>query len=190
VIKDPAHAVPLAGALYRGGLTVLEVTLRTPHGLAAISAMQAAYPETCVGAGTVNTPEDVAAVSEAGGKFLVSPGATDALIDAALAHGVPLLPGIATPTEVMRLMERGINHMKFFPAEAAGGIPMLKSIYGPLPGITFCPTGGITAQSAKDYLALPNVACVGGSWMVPQNLVDAGDWDAIEGLASEAAALA
>jgi len=190
VINNPNDAVPLASALYRGGLKVLEVTLRTPHGLAAISAMQEAIPDACVGAGTVIKPEDVSAVSRAGGQFLVSPGATDALIDAARQQGVSLLPGIATPSEAMRLLEHGITCMKFFPAEAAGGIPMLKSINGPLPQITFCPTGGITLESAKDYLALPNVACVGGSWMVPQNLIDTGDWNAIEALAREAATLA
>lgn len=189
VINKPEEAVPLAEALYRGGLAVLEVTLRTKHGLGAISAMRAAIPDAYVGAGTVVTVEDVKAVADVGGKFMVSPGATDNLIEAALQQNIPLLPGIATPSEAMRLLEQGINCMKFFPAEAAGGIPMLKSINGPLASITFCPTGGITPQSAKDYLALENVACVGGSWMVPQTLIDSRDWDGIEILAREAASL-
>ncbi len=183
VITDPAVAVPLATALYQGGLKVLEVTLRTEHGLGAIKAMQKALPDAVVGAGTVNTAGDVTAAIEAGAQFLVSPGATETLVDVALSADVPFLPGIATPSEAMRLLERGITHMKFFPAEAAGGIPMLKSLYGPLSQICFCPTGGITPESAADYLALPNVACVGGSWMVPQHLIDAGDWSAIEALA-------
>jgi len=183
VITDPAVAVPLATALYQGGLKVLEVTLRTEHGLGAIKAMQKALPDAVVGAGTVNTAGDVTAAIEAGAQFLVSPGATETLVDVALSADVPFLPGIATPSEAMRLLERGITHMKFFPAEAAGGIPMLKSLYGPLSQICFCPTGGITRESAADYLALPNVACVGGSWMVPQHLIDAGDWSAIEALA-------
>jgi len=190
VINNPADAVPLATALYQGGLRVLEVTLRTPYGLEAISAIRKAIPDACVGAGTVISPNDVLAVSEAGGQFLVSPGVTDALINAASQQRIPLLPGIATPSEAMKLLVHGITHMKFFPAEAAGGIPMLKSIYGPFPQITFCPTGGITPLSAKDYLVLPNVSCVGGSWMVPQNLIDTADWNAIEILAREASALA
>lgn len=167
----------------------MEVTLRTPHGMGAITAMQTELPDAVIGAGTVTKAEEIDAVVKAGGRFMVSPGATDTLIDAALQQDVPLLPGIATPSEAMRLLERGITRMKFFPAQAAGGIPMLKSIGGPLPQITFCPTGGITPESAKDYLALPNVACVGGSWMVPQHLIDAGDWAAIEALARDAAAL-
>lgn len=189
VINNPEQAVPLATALYRGGLRVLEVTLRTPCGLSAISAIQEALPEAIVGAGTVTTTEDVEAVAEAGGRFMVSPGATDRLVDAALAQDIPLLPGVATPGEAMRLLERGITQMKFFPAEAAGGIPMLKSIHGPLPQITFCPTGGITPESAERYLKLPNVACVGGSWMLPQERIEAEDWSAIEVLARQAAVL-
>lgn len=189
VIKDLAQAVPLARALYRGGLKVLEVTLRTPYGLAAVAAMRKEVPEAIVGVGTVTKTEEIDAVAEVGGQFMVSPGATENLISAALQQDIPLLPGVATPSEAMRLMEYGIKHMKFFPAEAAGGIPMLKSIQGPLSQITFCPTGGITAESAKEYLALTNVACVGGSWMVPQHLLDVDDWGAIEKLAREAAAL-
>lgn len=189
VIKQPEQALPLARALVAGGLKVLEVTLRTAHGLDAIQSIAKEVPDAIVGAGTVTEVEQIDAVIDAGGQFMVSPGSTPTLIEAALKTEIMLLPGIATPSEAMLLLEYGIQHMKFFPAEAAGGIPMLKSIHGPLPQITFCPTGGITPVTAKDYLALPNVACIGGSWMVPQNLVDAGDWGAIEALAAEAAAL-
>ncbi len=189
VIKQPEQALPLARALVAGGLKVLEVTLRTAHGLAAIQSIAKEVPDAIVGAGTVTTVEQIDAVIEAGGQFMVSPGCTPTLIEAALQKPITLLPGIATPSEAMLLLEYGVQHMKFFPAEAAGGIPMLKSIHGPLPQITFCPTGGITPDSAKDYLALPNVACIGGSWMLPQDLIDAEDWSAIEALAAEAAAL-
>ncbi len=190
VITQPEQAVPLANALVSGGLKVLEVTLRTSHALGAIRAMADQVPGAIVGAGTVTTVEQVDAVIEAGGEFMVSPGSTPKLIEGALQRPIKLLPGVATPSEAMRLLEFGIQHMKFFPAEAAGGRPMLKSIGAPLPQITFCPTGGITPKTAPDYLAMPNVACVGGSWMLPQNLVDAGDWDAIEAMAREAAGLA
>ena len=189
VINDPGHAEPLATALYQGGLRVLEVTLRTPHGLSAIKAMAERFPEAIIGAGTVTTADDISSVKDVGGQFMVSPGATDSLLESALQQDVILLPGIATPSEAMRLIEYGFDHMKFFPAEASGGIPMLNSIRGPFPQIRFCPTGGITHTLAKDYLALPNVTCVGGSWMIPQNLIDKGNWNAIESLAREAAAL-
>ncbi len=189
VIKQLEQALPLARALVAGGLKVLEVTLRTEHGLAAIQSIANEVPDAIVGAGTVMAVDQIDAVIDAGGQFMVSPGSTPTLIEAALKKEIMLLPGVATPSEAMRLLEYGIQHMKFFPAEAAGGIPMLKSIHGPLPQITFCPTGGITPDSAKEYLALPNVACIGGSWMLPQHLVDAGDWAAIEALAAEAAAL-
>ncbi len=189
VINRPEQAVPLARALVRGGLKVLEVTLRTADGLEAIRTIANEVPDAIVGAGTVIEVDQIDAVIDAGGQFMVSPGSTPTLIEAALKKDIMLLPGVATPSEAMRLLEYGIQHMKFFPAEAAGGIPMLKSIYGPLPQITFCPTGGITPTTAKDYLALPSVACVGGSWMLPQKLIDAGDWVAIEALAAEAAAL-
>jgi 2-dehydro-3-deoxyphosphogluconate aldolase / (4S)-4-hydroxy-2-oxoglutarate aldolase len=188
IINDPGHAIPLATALYQGGLHVLEITLRTPHGLGAIKTISEQIPDAIVGAGTVTTAEHISAVLEVGGQFMVSPGITDTLIEAAMRQEVILLPGIATPSEAMKLIDYGIHHMKFFPAEAAGGIPMLKSMRGPFPQLSFCPTGGLTPASAKDYLALPNVTCVGGSWMVPQNLIEAGDWDAIELLAREAAA--
>ena len=189
VIKQPEQAVPLARALVEGGLRVLEVTLRTAHGLDAIRKMARELPDAIVGAGTVTEPDQIDAVIDAGGEFMVSPGSTPKLIEAALQKPIKLLPGISTPSEAMMLLEYGIQYMKFFPAEAAGGRPMLKSIHGPLPQITFCPTGGITPESANDYLALPNVACVGGSWMVPQNLVDAGDWSGITALAKQASTL-
>lgn len=180
VIDDIEDAVPLAQALVNGGLKVLEVTLRTDHGLQAISKIKQAIPGAIVGAGTVITPDDVARAVEAGAEFLVSPGCTDALVHAALAHSVPLLPGVVTPSEAMTLLQRGISHMKFFPAQAAGGIPMLKSIAGPLPQIKFCPTGGITESNASNFLALQNVLCVGGTWMLDKALIKAKDWVAIE----------
>jgi 2-dehydro-3-deoxyphosphogluconate aldolase / (4S)-4-hydroxy-2-oxoglutarate aldolase len=191
VVKRLEDAVPLAQALYNGGLKVLEITLRTPVALDAIRAMVDALPEDAViGAGTIITPEDLESAVEAGSKFLVSPGTTPALIKAAQASSVPLLPGVATPTEAMNLLAVGFTHLKFFPAEAAGGVAMVKSIGGPLPQITFCPTGGIDLAKAPKYLALPNVACVGGTWMAPQELIAEQRWDEIEKLASEAANLA
>lgn len=191
VVERIEDAVPLATALYNGGLKVLEITLRTPCALDAIRAMVDALPEDAIiGAGTVLTPEDLDKAVAAGSKFLVSPGTTPALVEAAKKSSVPLLAGVATPTEAMRLYAEGFTHLKFFPAEAAGGVPMLKSIAGPLPQITFCPTGGIDLAKAPTYLALPNVACVGGTWMAPKELMQAGRWDEIERLAREAAGLA
>ncbi|MGI9294402.1 MAG: bifunctional 4-hydroxy-2-oxoglutarate aldolase/2-dehydro-3-deoxy-phosphogluconate aldolase [Pseudomonadales bacterium] len=189
VIEDPAHAVPLARALYHGGLPVLEITLRTPVALEAIGAIKAAVPEAIVGAGTVITTDDISNCSAVGAQFMVSPGSTPALLDAAIAQAIPLLPGAASASEAMQLLERGISCMKFFPAEAAGGIALLKSLAGPLPQITFCPTGGINLQKASEYLALPNVECVGGSWMAAPALVNNEDWTEIESLARQAAAL-
>ncbi len=190
VVEQLEDAVPLARALYNGGLKVLEITLRTPVALDAIRAMVDALPEDAViGAGTIITPDDLHRAVAAGSTFLVSPGTTARLIDAALESGVAMLPGVATPTEAMQLLDRGIAHQKFFPAEAAGGVAMLKSIGGPLPQITFCPTGGINLAKAPEYLALPNVACVGGTWMAPRELVRAGRWEEIEKLAREAASL-
>lgn len=180
VIDRPQDAVPLARALVRGGLNVLEVTLRTASGLQAISDIKAALPEAIVGAGTVVCADDVDAAMNAGAEFLVSPGSPAALIDACLQRNVPILPGVATPTEAMTLLDRGIVHMKFFPAQAAGGVAMLKSIAGPLPQLRFCPTGGVNPDNAGDYLALDNVLCVGGSWMLDQDLIRAGDWMGIE----------
>ncbi|MCL7420591.1 MAG: bifunctional 4-hydroxy-2-oxoglutarate aldolase/2-dehydro-3-deoxy-phosphogluconate aldolase [Methylobacter sp.] len=189
VINKLEHAVPLAHALVEGGLKVLEITLRTPIALDAIRRIKAEVPGAIVGAGTVINLETLKQAIDAGSEFLVSPGVTESLIDAALQSGVPILPGVISPSEVMRLMEKGITEMKFFPAEAAGGIPMLKSIGGPLPQVTFCPTGGISPKNAADYLALSNVACVGGSWMAPADLVDKEDWQEIKRRATEAAAL-
>lgn len=190
VVERIEDAVPLAKALYNGGLKVLEITLRTPCALDAITAMVEALPDDAViGAGTVITPKDLDKAVKAGSTFLVSPGTTPALIEAAKASPVPLLAGVATPTEAMHLLAEGFAHQKFFPAEAAGGVPMLKSIGGPLPQITFCPTGGIDLAKAPSYLALPNVACVGGTWMAPKELMKAGRWDEIERLAREAASL-
>lgn len=191
VVERLEDAVPLAQALYNGGLKVLEITLRTPVALDAIRAMVDALPEDAViGAGTIITPEDLDNAVKAGSKFLVSPGTTPALIEAAKYSAVPLLPGIATPSEAMNLLTQGFTHLKFFPAESAGGVSMVKSIGGPLPQITFCPTGGIDLAKAPSYLALPNVACVGGTWMAPKNLIAEQRWDEIEKLAREAASLA
>ncbi len=190
VINKLEHAVPLANALVEGGLKVLEITLRTAVALEAIKKIKAEVPDAIVGAGTVINLETLNQVIDAGSEFIVSPGLTDNLLDAALKSGVPLLPGIVTPSEVMKLLERGITEMKFFPAEAAGGIPMVKSMGGPLPQVTFCPTGGVSPKNVADYMALKNVACVGGSWMAPASLVDAENWDEISRLTVEAISLA
>lgn len=189
VINKLENAVPLASALVEGGLKVLEITLRTPVALDAIRQIKAEVPGAIVGAGTIINVQTLHHAIDAGAEFIVSPGVTDNLLDAALETSVPLLPGVITPSEVMRLLDKGIHHMKFFPAEAAGGIPMLKSIAGPLPQVTFCPTGGVNPKNAPEYLALSNVACVGGSWMAPADLVDAGDWAEITRRAAAAAAL-
>ncbi|HPY40186.1 MAG TPA: bifunctional 4-hydroxy-2-oxoglutarate aldolase/2-dehydro-3-deoxy-phosphogluconate aldolase [Thiolinea sp.] len=188
VVKDTAHAKPLAEALVAGGLKVLEVTLRTPAALDVIRLMSE-VPGSQVGAGTVLTLADVKAAKAAGAQFAVSPGATDDLIKAAADEGLPLLPGASTASEVMRMLELGLDTLKFFPAEAAGGVSMLKSLHGPLPKVMFCPTGGITEKTAANYLALPNVMCVGGSWVTPDNLLQAGDWQAIQTLAQAAQSL-
>ncbi|MGC8921229.1 bifunctional 4-hydroxy-2-oxoglutarate aldolase/2-dehydro-3-deoxy-phosphogluconate aldolase [Streptomyces sp. PG2] len=189
VVDDAAEAVPLARALVAGGLPAIEVTLRTPAALDAIRAVAEAVPDAVVGAGTVLTPAQVTRCVEAGARFLVSPGWTETLLAAMTASGVPFLPGVSTASEVVALLERGVTEMKFFPAEAAGGTAYLKSLAGPLPGVRFCPTGGIGPGTAPAYLALPNVGCVGGSWMVPADAVAAGDWARVERLAREAAAL-
>ena len=188
VINDLATARPLAEALVAGGLPALEVTLRTPVALEAIRAM-AGVAGGVVGAGTLLTPQDVAAATAAGAQFGVSPGATDRLLDACVAEGLALLPGAATASEAMALLERGYTVQKFFPAEASGGAAALKSFVSPLPQIGFCPTGGIGPTNAPAYLSLPNVLCVGGSWVAPDELVRAGDWAGIERLAAAAAAL-
>ncbi|BAG22045.1 MULTISPECIES: bifunctional 4-hydroxy-2-oxoglutarate aldolase/2-dehydro-3-deoxy-phosphogluconate aldolase [Streptomyces] len=190
VLHDAADAVPLARALVAGGLPAIEVTLRTPAALDSIRAMAAEVPGAVVGAGTVISPEHVRDTVAAGARFLVSPGWTDALLEAMKASGVPFLPGVSTTSEVVALLERGVREMKFFPAEAAGGTAYLKALSAPLPQARFCPTGGISLASAPSYLALPNVGCVGGSWMVPGDAVAAKDWDRVARLAAEAAALA
>jgi 2-dehydro-3-deoxyphosphogluconate aldolase/(4S)-4-hydroxy-2-oxoglutarate aldolase len=188
VIDDGAIAADLARALVAGGLPALEVTLRTPAALEAIAEM-AKVEGGAVGAGTLLTPGDVMAAKDAGATFGVSPGATDRLIDACIEAELPLLPGAATATEAMALLERGFTVQKFFPAEANGGAPALKALAGPLPQIRFCPTGGVSPKNAADYLSLPNVLCVGGSWVAPADKVRSGDWDAITALARDAAAL-
>lgn len=189
VLEDAADAVPLARALTAGGLPAIEVTLRTPAAPDAIRAIAAEVPDAVVGAGTVLGPEGVDEAVAAGARFLVSPGWTDRLLAAMRASGLPFLPGVSTASEVVALLERGVTDMKFFPAEAAGGTAYLKSLASPLPSARFCPTGGITLETAPRYLALPNVACVGGTWMVPQAAVEAKDWAMVEKLASRTAAL-
>ncbi|MDF1726546.1 MAG: bifunctional 4-hydroxy-2-oxoglutarate aldolase/2-dehydro-3-deoxy-phosphogluconate aldolase [Sulfitobacter sp.] len=188
VVRNPAHARPLAEALVRGGLPALEVTLRTAAALEVIAEM-AQVPGGRVGAGTLLTRDDVRAAKAAGAVFGVSPGATDYLLQACEDEALPLLPGAATASEAMRLFERGYDMLKFFPAEAAGGAALLKSLASPLPRISFCPTGGINSANAESYLSLPNVVCAGGSWVAPQEMMDAGDWEGIEELARKAAAL-
>lgn len=188
VVDDAAAARPLADALIAGGLPALEVTLRTPAALDAIRAMAAA-PGGHVGAGTLVTPDDVKAAKDAGATFGVSPGATDELLAACEAEDLPLLPGAATASEAMRLLSRGYDMMKFFPAEASGGAPALKAIGAPLPQVSFCPTGGVSPSNAATYLSLGNVVCAGGSWVAPKDLIAAGKWDEIEALARDAAGL-
>ena len=190
VVRELAHAVPLARALAAGGLTVLEITLRSEVALRAIAAIAEALPEVTVGSGTVLTREQMQASLDHGCRFAVSPGATPALLDAAEAVGLPLLPGAANAGQVMALAERGYLRQKLFPAEASGGVPLLKSLGEPIPQVRFCPTGGIDAARAPTYLALRNVVCVGGSWVAPKDAVEAGDWARIEKLAADASALA
>ena len=185
VIDDPTTAAPLARALVAGGLPVLEVTLRTPAALDAMAQM-AQVEGAIVGAGTVLTAEDVKACKAAGARFAVSPGSTPNLLDACEAAALPVLPGAATASEIMTLLERGYDMLKFFPAEAAGGVPALKAIGAPLPQVSFCPTGGITPDSAPSYLALPNTLCVGGSWVAPSDAILAKDWNRITELARAA----
>ncbi len=190
VIKDLATAVPLAKALVAGGVRVLEVTLRTPVALEAIELMAKEVPDAIVGAGTVTTPEQLAKVAAAGAKFAISPGLTRELLAAGKAGDIPLIPGIASISELMEGTGVGYTHFKFFPAEAAGGVKTLKSIHGPFSDIRFCPTGGINEKNYQDYLALPNVACVGGSWIVPDDAIANGDWDRITQLCKDAVAKA
>ena len=188
-IDDPDRGVALARALVAGGLPVLEITLRTANALAAISAICADVPGAVVGAGTILEPDHIKAAVEAGATFLVSPGMTPKLLLAAVASPVPFLPGIATASEAMCLMDHGFRALKFFPAEAAGGAKMLSSLAGPLGDLRFCPTGGIDAAKAPGYLALKNVVCVGGSWMVPADVSAARDYAQIEAMAREAAGI-
>ncbi len=189
VIDNVEDALPLAEALVEGGLNVLEITLRTEAALPAVERIAKHLPDAHVGTGTVLSGDDLQRSVDAGASFLVSPGATEKLLDAAEGSTVPLLPGAANPSEVMRLLERGYRYQKFFPAQAAGGVPMLKSIAGPLAQVQFCPTGGIGPGNAAEYLALPNVMCVGGSWMAASSLVVEKNWGEITRLAKEAAAL-
>ena len=188
-IDDPRHAVPLARALVAGGIRVMEVTLRTAHGLVAIRAIAEQVPEAIVGVGTLTQPEEFAAARDAGAVFGVSPGLTPALIGAAHSSGLALLPGVMTPSEVMAAREQGFRQLKLFPAVPAGGISMLNAISGPLPDVMFCPTGGISIETAPQFLALKNVACVGGSWLTPNDALVAGDWGRITALAKAASAL-
>lgn len=188
VIEDAAWAEPLARSLVAGGLPVLEVTLRTPAALDSIAAM-ARVEGAVVGAGTVITVQDAHRARSAGARFAVSPGLTDTLVGACEDCALPLLPGAATASEAMQAVEAGFDTLKFFPAGPAGGPAYLKALGGPLPGIRFCPTGGVSAANAPDYLALPNVLCVGGSWIAPADMMRAGDWAGIEVLARQAASL-
>jgi len=183
-------AVPVARALVAGGLPAIELTLRTPVALDAIRAIRDEVPEILVGAGTVVTPGQAKEALDAGAGFLVSPGSTPALVAAMADTGLPFLPGTSTVSEVLAALELGLSELKFFPAEASGGTAYLRSVAAPVPAARFCPTGGITPASAPDYLALPNVGCVGGSWLTPADAVRRGDWAAITGLAAQAAALA
>lgn len=188
VVEDASSAAALASALVTGGLPALEVTLRTPAALDVISEMSS-IDGGVVGAGTLLTPADVIAAKETGALFGVTPGTTDRLIDAALDAELPLLPGAATATEALRLLERGFTVQKFFPAEASGGVPALKSIGAPIPQVRFCPTGGVSLKNAPEYLSLANTICVGGSWVAPKDAVEAQDWGRITALAAEAARL-
>ncbi len=189
VIRDLDHAAPLAQALARGGIRVFEVTLRTDVALKAIELMREAVPDAIVGAGTVTRPAELEAALAAGAMFAVTPGLTRELAVSATAPALPLLPGVMTPAELMFARDYGFDALKFFPAREAGGIGMLRALAGPFPDVLFCPTGGVTVESAAEYLELPNVACVGGSWLAPADLMERGDWDAIVRLAREASSL-
>ena len=186
VIEHLAQAVPLARALIAGGVRVLEVTLRTPVALTAVRAIVDEVPEAIVGVGTLTRPEDMTEALEAGARFGVSPGLTPSLIEAARDSGLPLLPGVMTPSEIIAARLAGFRELKLFPAQQAGGIGMLKALAGPFPDMIFCPTGGVTAETAPEFLALSNVACVGGSWLTPQAALAADDWQAITALAKQA----
>ena len=189
VIEDADVAVPLAETLLASGLQAIEVTLRTPAALDAIAAISGKVPELVVGAGSVRNASQVNQVLDAGAKFGVSPGHSDALLDAVDAAGLPFIPGAITPSESLALLDRGYTLQKFFPAGVAGGVPYLKAVSGPLPEVRFMPTGGISADNARDYLALPNVSCIGGSWMVPAAALRDRDFEAIAALAKATATL-
>lgn len=188
-INDLEHAVPLARALAAGGLKVLEITMRTPVALAAIEAMRKAVPDAVVGVGTLTRAVDFAAADRAGAQFGVTPGLTPELASAARGARFPLLPGVMTPTELIAARNAGFSVLKLFPADQAGGIGMLKALGAPFPDVLFCPTGGISRETAPDFLALPNVVCVGGSWVAPRAMLEAGDWAGVEALARDAASL-
>ena len=190
VLNDVAHAVPMARALVAGGIRMLEVTLRTAQALACMEAIARNVPEAVLGAGTVRSAADAQSAAAAGARFAVSPGYTSAVGQACRELGLPLLPGVATGSEIMQCQQDGLTALKFFPALQAGGVPMLKAWGGPFADIRFCPTGGVTPQNAKEFLALPNVVCVGGSWLVPQDALLRGDWQRITRLAAESRSLA
>lgn len=183
VLDRVEDAVPVAEALLAGGVRTMELTLRTPVALAAIEAVAAKVPDVVIGAGTVVSPGQVRDAVSAGARFLVSPGSPPSLVDAMAAANVPFLPGVSTATEAMALLARGVTELKLFPASAVGGPALLRALRGPLPRLTFCPTGGITPENADEYLSLSNVACVGGSWLTPPGLVGSGDWAGITALA-------
>lgn len=189
VLNDVAHAVPMARALVAGGIRMLEVTLRTPQALACMAAIAREVPQAVVGAGTVRSAADAAAAAQAGAQFAVSPGYTRAVGQACRDQGLPLLPGVATGSEIMMAQEDGYTALKFFPALQAGGPAMLKAWSGPFWDVQFCPTGGVTPGNAAEFLSLPNVACVGGSWLVPADALAQGDWARIEALARAACQL-
>ncbi len=188
VVNKLEHAVPMAKALVAGGVRVLEVTLRTPCAMDALRAMVREVPEAIVGAGTVLNPQQLKEVTDAGAQFIISPGLTEPLLRAALDGSVPLIPGISTVSELMTGLDYGLREFKFFPAEANGGVKALQAIGGPFPQVRFCPTGGISPANYRDYLALNSVLCIGGSWLVPADALEAGDYDRITRLAQEAVA--
>ena len=188
VINDVEQAVPLAKALMEGGIKVLEVTLRTPAAIDVIKRIAQEVPDSLIGAGTVTNAQQLKAVVEAGAKFAISPGMTADLLKAGMDSEIPLIPGISSTSDLMKGKDAGYTHMKFFPAEASGGVKAIKSISGPFPDVTFCPTGGIGPDNYNDYLALNNVKCVGGSWLAPDDAIESGDWARITQLAKEAVA--
>lgn len=190
VLTDAKHAVPLAHALLEGGIDVMEITLRSDAALDAIEAVARAVPQMHLGAGTVTRASDVPRIIDAGARFALSPGCTDALVDAVRATGLPFIPGVMTPGEVMRARDQGFKLMKLFPAQQAGGLGMLKALGAPIPDVRFCPTGGVSPDNLRDFLALPNVAMAGGSWLTPADALREGDWARIGRLAREATALA